>query len=231
MKQSNDVFFFTLIDFLAQALFFGLMLIVLYKAAHRNEDQAARRAAREAQETRAAVQDTLRAAGVSNLTELTDYLTRLSPNRNLRGTADFLDSAGGINRLKEAQTIAAAAGGTERLREKLKKYDEAYGLHPCRTTHQGKPVPIATLELHDEEVVVQRRTKEFDRLLKKLGSSTQESTSTFSIEAFQTAFAGLRALEPNCRHYVNVRACTRFLGPAESVQGVGFQTYVYTRCR
>ena len=177
------------------------------------------------------MQDALRAAGVSNLTELTDSLTRLSPNHNLRGTADFLNSAGGINRLKEVQTIVAAAGGTERLRDKLKKYDEAYGLHPCRTTHQGKPAPVATLELHDEEVVVRERTKEFDRLLEKLGSSAQASTSTFSLEAFRTAFAGLRALEPDCRHYVNVRACTRFLGPAESVQGVGFQTYVYTRCR
>jgi hypothetical protein len=230
VKQSNDVFFFTLIDFLAQALFFGLVLIVLHKAAHRNEDAAARQAAREAQESRVAVQHTLRAAGVSNLTELTDYLTRLSPNHDLRGTAEFFDSAGGINRVKEVQAIAAAAGGTERLREKLKKYDEAYGLHPCHTTRQGKPVPIATLELHDDQVVVQSRTKEFDRLIERLGTSTRE-TASLSLAEFQTAFAGLRALERECRHYVNVRACTRFLDPAESVQSVGFQTYVYTRCR
>src|SRR4051794_2255230 len=111
MRRTDDVFFFTLIDFLVQVLFFGLLLFVVAKV---KEQAAEMKLAKESAE----VEKIKKATGISDLTELTDTLTRLAPITELKGTADFIRSVGGIEKVKE---------GLDRLH----KYDEGSGKPPC----------------------------------------------------------------------------------------------------
>src|SRR5262245_962960 len=111
MRRTDDVFFFTLVDFLVQVFFFGLLLFVV---AGVSKGEAERKLAKERQE----LEEIKRAAGVSNLTELTDFLTKMAPVNELRGTSEFISKMGGVEKVKEALV-------------KLQKYEEGSGKPPC----------------------------------------------------------------------------------------------------
>jgi hypothetical protein len=130
VKRSDDVFFFTLIDFLLQAFFFGLLLYVVARSANVGVEHE--RAKREKQ-----IEQVKRAAGVSNLTELTDLLTKLAPIRDLQGTADFIARAGGAEKVIKKVAMVDEAGGAASLElklEKLRKLEEGTGRPPCLFT-------------------------------------------------------------------------------------------------
>lgn len=212
MKQSDDVFFFTLIDFLVQVFFFGLLLFVVSQAVgEKKETQRAEEAAK--------LEAVIKSAGVSNIAELQDYLTKLAPLQNLQGTADFISRLGGPEKANEAMALVAAAGGAEELKVKVRKYDEAYGLPPCfKDEFNGKTVPrtLAVLRVEDSAIEILRTSPELDRLLSEAGSGAV-NLGRMSLDEFRTRFVPLKARSPSCAHFVEVKVVTQFLNPMRAV--------------
>ncbi len=212
MKRSDDVFFFTLIDFLIQVFFFGLLLFVVNQAA------SAKKEPQRGQEAQI-VNDLMREAGVSNITELQDYLGKLAPLKNLQGTADFINRFGGIEKAKEAMVLVDAAGGVEQVKVKVKKYDEAYGLPPClKDEINGRTVPriLAVLRVEDTAIEILRASPDFAALLADAGVNPAGS-SRMTLDEFKSRFAPLKARSPSCAHFVEVKVATQFINPMRAV--------------
>jgi hypothetical protein len=212
MRRADDVFFFTLIDFLLQIFFFGLLLFVVGKAADAHTE--ARRTL-EAQQ----IGELTKAAGVSNLTELLDYLTKLAPLEHLQGTADFLERVGGQEKALAMTEIIRNAGGVEAVQEKLKKYDNAYGLPPCLTdVVNGKAVPrtLAVVRVEDDLIEIERSSADLERLLAQMGTDLA-TVRRLTPKDFKHRFEGLKNNSPPCRYFVEMKITTKFIDPVRAV--------------
>jgi hypothetical protein len=221
MKQSNDVFFLTLIDFLIQTFFFGLLLYVLVKASAANE-------IRERKQQTASMEILLQKLGVSSITELTDELTKLAPLKQLQGMSEFIQStenvdearkaaelirqAGGAEKFiqeteqdRQAAQLVNTAGGTTALNEKLaklKKLEEGSGKPPCLYTEVGdrKNVkPLATVIATDGNISFNESNPELEEVLKMIGRPFQ-SVRSLSLEEFASAFSPITQKKPDCRY-------------------------------
>lgn len=216
MKQSDDVFFFTLIDFLLQAFFFGLLLYVVAK--NSNVTAEYERAEREKQ-----VEQVKRAAGVSNLTELTDLLTKLAPIRDLQGTADFIARAGGTEKLMSKVAAVDAAGGAENLErklEKLRKLEEGTGRPPCLYDEvDGKKIvrPLAVVVANDTHITFQQTSPELEKVLSILGKNFA-AVRELPLAEFRKIFSTLVAKKPECRYTLAFREKTRFVDARDAAR-------------
>jgi hypothetical protein len=212
VKHSNDVFFFTLIDFLLQVFFFGVLLFAISKAL-----EVKRETARGIEIEQ--IQKLKKSAGVSNLSELVDYLARLAPLMNLQGTAEFIRKAGGIENVKAATQLVAEAGGVKELKSKIEKYEAQYGLPSCIGNElvSGKAVPkaVATLNVSDDTISVVSASPEFDRLVAELGGSV--GARSYDLATFKARFQPLKTIHPRCVHFVDVQVATEFLNPMRAV--------------
>jgi hypothetical protein len=218
MKHNNDVYFITLIDLLVQIVFLGLLLFVVAKAGEAERDA-------EPKVDQGAVERLLKATGVSNLTELTDELSKLAPIKELKGTADFIQRAGGpaaANQLVEAAQRAGGAqqvqatiqegevvrklvdqaGGVEKLAAIVKKAEEGSGKPPCLyTTDGGKKTvkPLATVIADNTDIAFEETTPDLEQVLALLGTSFS-SVQKVSFATFSTAFSAITRLKPECRY-------------------------------
>ena len=222
MRRSDDVFFFTLIDFLLQVFFFGLLLFVVGQHLKKDEDRN--------RETEVKEQDRLlKAAGVSSITELSDWLTKMAPLETLQGTNDFIARNGGEKAVQAAVAAASAAGGVERVAKLQNQVDamtdriaklEGWGKVSClpNITVNGvvRPKSIATVVVADEVVTLQNPTPELHQLLSSHGMRF-ESVQALSPAAFKTTFAGVVTKQPECRYFLDVVTKTRFLSPMRDV--------------
>ncbi len=218
MRRSDDVFFFTLIDFLLQVFFFGLLLFVVGQTL-----QSAEKGERDVEEQKKA--HLLKAFGVSNITELTDALTKMAPLDKLRGTADYIARNGGVEPIRAAVDAARAAGGSAKvstlngqvaaLTERLAKL-EGWGKVSCipNITVNGtvRPKSIATVVVSDDGVVLQEPTQEMHTLLNSLGLQF-DGVKSLSLGAFRSTFAPIVTKQPECRYFLDVVTHTRYLEP------------------
>ena len=218
MRRSDDVFFFTLIDFLLQVFFFGLLLFVVGQSLKSEEELTAK--AREELLDRA-----LKANGVSNITELSDLLTRLAPLDRLRGTADFIERNGGPEVVEKGLKAVEAAGGPEKaaalqeenaaLSERLAKL-EGWGKVSClpsvMVNGRLQPKTIATAVVSDDSISIQDPMDEFLALLKAHGLEF-DSVRRQSLAAFTNIFTRVVTREPNCRYFLSIQRETKFFEP------------------
>ena len=211
MKRSEDVFFFTLIDFLIQISFFGFLLYAL--------DQASREiVSNKVKEADKLVQQT----GVSNLTELTDYLSKMAPVNELKGVADFISAAGGIEKVKKSVAVVSEHGGVDKISsglEKLRKIEEGSGKPPCLFSLQdGKRIPqsIGHVQVTDTRISFLKNTPELQAVLVKLDANFNE-IKDLSLSDFRARFSGLNRIRPDCRYQVDVSVNTQLLAPMDSV--------------
>ena len=218
MRKDDSVFFFTLVDFLVTTLFFGLVLYAMAGEAsaasltkQNNADILAKRLSN--------------ATGVSDLTELTDRLTRLGPVKDIEQTKAYVDSTGGLRNLQAIQELVRAVGGLDSLSSALVKLrrQEGFGTPPCRYTlaPDGKKVPtrIATVRATDSTITLTRRTAAFDSLLTQLGLSVSTGT-TFHLGEFRRNFSRLPELEPNCRFWIDFIEDTKYVDARDSAAAV-----------
>lgn len=216
MKRSDDVFFFTLIDFLLQVFFFGLLLYVVGKSI--NVEAEHERAEREKQ-----VEQLKRVAGVSNLTELTDLLTKLAPIRDLQGTADFIARAGGTEKVKDKVALVDNAGGKENLElklEKLRKLEEGTGRPPCLYDEvNGKKIvrSLAVVVANDTHIAFQQTNPELEKVLSMLGLEFA-AVRELSLAEFRKTFSTLVAKKPECRYTLAFREHTRFVDARDAAR-------------
>lgn len=216
MKRSDDVFFFTLIDFLLQAFFFGLLLYVVARGTNVGVEHE--RAERDKQ-----IEKLKRAAGVSNLTELTDLLTKLAPIRDLKGTADFVARAGGTENIMSKVALVDAAGGVENLGnklQKLRKLEEGTGRPPCLyDVVNGKKIvrPLAVVVASDTRIAFQQTNPELEKVLSMLGREFV-AVHDLPLAEFRRTFSILIAKKPECRYTLTFREQTRFVDARDAAQ-------------
>ncbi|MFC5460179.1 hypothetical protein [Massilia niabensis] len=218
MKRNNDVYFITLIDLLVQIIFLALLLYVVGKAGE-DKQLAAQRSATEK------VERALKASGVSNITELTDELTKLGPIKEMKGTADFISRAGGaamadrlvgivtqvggVERLEgkldeaaKVQALVDRAGGGEKVEQIIKKFEEGSGKPPCLFTidrEKKSARAVATVSANDESISFEGSNPELETMLALLGRS-YSSVQTLSFSDFKSTFSALPQLKPECRY-------------------------------
>jgi hypothetical protein len=222
MRRSDDVFFFTLIDFLLQVFFFGLLLFVVGQHLKNDEDRN--------RESEIKQRDTLlKAAGVSSITELTDALTKMAPLDRLRGTNDFVARSGGQQAVEAAVAAASAAGGVEELSKLQGQVDamtdriaklEGWGKVSCipNVTVNGvvRPKSVGTVVVTDEAVTLQSPTPELLTLLSSHGL-TFDAVQTLNLASFRSTFAAVVTKQPECRYFLDVVTRTRYLEPMRVV--------------
>ncbi len=212
MKRSDDVFFFTLIDFLVQVFFFGLLLFVVNQSVSVNKDVKREQDAKK-------LDAIMKSAGVSSLTELQDYLTKLAPLKSLQGTAEFINKVGGPEKAIEAMKIVATSGGIDEVKLKVQRYDDAYGLPPClKDEVNGKAVPrtLAIFKVEDSTIEILQSSPDMERLLAEAGISARASTR-MTLDEFKSRFAPLKTRSPSCAHFVEVKVETQFIKPMRAV--------------
>ena len=223
MRRGDDVFFFTLIDFLLQVFFFGLVLYVVSQAfapkpLDPKEDKARK--------------DLIEKANVSNLAELTDMLSKLVPMDKLRGTAEYISRNGGWYNIKAGYEAAKAAGGPERLgqidRDMAAKDEEltglrnqarAWGTPSCvyeTAAERTRPKLLAKLRVTDERVVLSDPTPELLAVLKQMNLEF-DAVRNLSHDGFRHAFAPLNKLQPQCRYFLDVLERPKLLDSMNTV--------------
>jgi len=222
MKRNNDIYFITLIDLLVQMLFLGLLLYVVAKAGSEKEQ---RRQEKESE----AVQRLLKASGVSNITELTDELTKLAPLNELKGTADFITRAGGVTAANKMLDATKQAGGVNQLRTALqdakamhglvervggidkidaivKKYEEGSGKPPCLfdLTNGKKSVrSLATVVADDSAITFDGTNPDLEAVLAALGTS-YSAVQHLTFSEFSAIFSKLTKIKPECRYTLHM---------------------------
>lgn len=222
MRRSDDVFFFTLIDFLLQVFFFGLLLFVVVQHVKKKEERVV---VYEGEQRRRL----LEAAGVSSITELTDRLTKMAPLDKLRGDSDFIARYGGQAAIAGAVAAASAAGGVVKVSMLQGEIDaltarigklEGWGKVSCipNITVNGvvRPKSIASVAVTDERVTLQNPTSEMIALLDKHGLQF-DAVKSISPQSFRSTFAPVVSTQPECRYFLDVVAQPRLLAPMRDV--------------
>jgi hypothetical protein len=221
MRRADDVYFFTLIDFLVQVFFFGLLLYVVGQGASADVE---RKQVDEAKKVKTVVGWT----GFSTLTELTDYLGRLAPPTDFRGWADFMSKQGkvvdqrNITESNAARELVDRNGGVTEVERKLEAYAKAFGLPPCESTNidgRIQPISIATVRLENGSISLVKTTGEFDKALSSADISLKVG-DVLSLSEFRSRLMPIRLSHPDCRHFVDAEVKSDLLAPMDALQAV-----------
>lgn len=216
MRRVDDVFFFTLIDFLVQVFFFGLLVFVVGRASQAEREE------KHGQETKQ-IEDLKKAAGISNLTELTDSLTKLAPVSELKGVADFVRREGGLEKVKEATKVVADAGGISKIREnldRLRKYEEGSGKPPCLfewVNNKKVSRPLAVVVAGDASIRFESSSAELEGVLKRLGR-TYDSVRELPLGEFKKTFGPMVQIQPDCRYTLHFIETTRLVDARDAAR-------------
>jgi hypothetical protein len=191
MRQSEHVLYITLVDFLLQLLFLGLVISVIYAIAQR--DDAAKLDPKQARDAIESMTEIKKLTGVSDITVLTDELTRLGPLQSAARHAELG---------REVEDVVAEAGGLEAAKRVLTDQISKRG--------QGKPsclengAKLATFHAYPDRIELgQPLTKEMVSLLSRMGL-TNSRVSQLSLREFRAIFEQVKRIEPDCRYNVEV---------------------------
>ena len=202
VRQSEHVLYITLIDFLLQLLFLGMVISVIYAISQQEEATAFDPAV--AKDAIEAMQKVKNLTGISNLTELTDELTRLGPlqqaGKNVDSwinIADAVKNVGGIDTAKKILVKQAGQGLPSCLPNKARL-----------ATFHAYPDHI-DLGIHD--------SKEFGALLTKIGLQ-KANVERISTREFPTVFKQVKAHYPDCRFNVDLIEHSFDTRPRDSVR-------------
>jgi len=188
MRQTEHVLYITLIDFLLQILFFGIVVSVIYAVAQREETRNL-----DPEQARDTVERIRNLTGISDLTILTDELTRLGPLQ----PAVMHAKLG-----REMEKDISEAGGAESARKILAEQNARRG--------QGKPscldggAKLATFHAYPDRIELRHPlTGEMEKLLSRMGL-TPSRVARLALSEFRTTFEPVKQLEPDCRYNIEL---------------------------
>lgn len=184
MRRNDEVFLLTLIDFLLQICFFGLLVGVALNGMASAQRAEVKRASAAANRLRDAM-------GISDLTTLTDVLTKLAP-------ASELEKMAVLKKTLREQGIQIE--DLPKRLDALKKFEEGFGKSPCLyDTVNGKKVsrPVATAVATDVMIEFQSSTAELEQILRILETDYQ-SVSRLTLVEFARQFSRLPEKRPEC---------------------------------
>ena len=205
-KSSDNVFLLTLVDFLVQVIFFGLFVFVVY--------QVTRKANAEAYD-RKQVDQAIEMAGVSNLTELTDELSRLAPVR-LKGLSQALGkdpSAKDVEAMIAAIDQSGGAKGTSDALSRLAKLEKGSGKPACLLESSGgerRARTLASAVGSGNSISFTGPTPQLITLLSEVGLSYSQVQS-LGFRQFTQTFSRVLKKYPDCRYTIEFRETTRMV--------------------
>ncbi len=191
MKRSQDVYFFTLIDLLLQLLFVAVVVWVIDRATPEPCADGTCIA-------KAPIQKLAEKNGFSTITQLMDYLTRLSP----LGGAD------------SAIIAVREAGGVDSVRLKTRMLDSllrGVGLPPCRsivTEGRRRAVAEGRLIALDDSITVVSMTD-------AIGDFSDGVGRSYSLREFVRRFSDVKS--STCLHYVEVLEKTKYIYARDAI--------------
>lgn len=227
-NQHDSVFLLTLVDFLFQIIFFGLIAYAI-SVVTKNEDWKSAALAlqqkfkeaspahlqsvidvmpadaqrlKTALANEEAVQRLTQHFGVSNLTELTDELTRMAP----------------VEQLRVASTLVKKAGGIERAHDAIDRYiKNGIGKPACLLTEgsTSRAKPLATVIGYETHLDFQTETPELSAVLTRMGMD-YASVRSLRLAEFKQVFSRLGALYPDCMYTFNLIEKTRYVEPRDA---------------
>ena len=210
-QRSDSVFLLTLVDFLVQVIFFGLFVFVVYQATLQRDRR---------RYDPAAVDQAVKAAGVSNLTELVDELSKLAPVR-LKGFNTALGKkADGeqVRRAADAIREAGGAGGMSDAMQRLAKLERGSGLPACLEETIGgarHAVTLATATGTGSSIVFDAPTPQLTQVLGEAGLD-YGSVRSLGLRDFSRLFRRLLISHPGCRYTIVLRETTRMVNARDA---------------
>ena len=192
MRQSEHILYVTLIDFLLQILFLGLVLSVIYAASLEPDPERGKiEDPKTAQEN---IQTIKKLTGISDITELTDLLTRLGPLQQVKGKQDDYEKL-----YSEAKKV----GGVDAAKKIPADYAAVSGGQGSKSCLPNK-ARLATLHVYRDRIELGSfDPKEFPDLLGKL-SLSKEKVERLSLEEFTKLFSEVKTLFPDCKFNVDL---------------------------
>ena len=203
-RRSDNVFLLTLVDFLVQIIFFGLFIFVAYQALLNREAK---------QYNPGDVQEAIERAGVSDLKELIDELSRLAPVR-LKGFNDALGDKASPADVKHAADAISQAGGAQGVSDsmsRLAKLEQGSDKPPCLyDTLNGKRETrnLATAVGTASNISFTGPTPELTALLSEVGLSYGQVQS-LGLREFPRTFRRVLEKHPSCRYTIVFKETTR----------------------
>jgi hypothetical protein len=214
-RSSDNVFLLTLVDFLIQIIFFGLLVFVVWQA-------VLNRGAEKRYDPQD-VKDAVEAAGVSDLKELVDELSRLAPVR-LKGMNDTLGNAT-PEQIRQARAAIEQAGGAQGLptaMQKLAKLEQGSDKPPCIfdvVNGQRKARVLATAVGSANAISFTGPTPELTKLLAEVGIS-YSAVQSVSARSFPGVFRPVLQKYPACRFTIVLRETTSMVTARDAAQQV-----------
>jgi hypothetical protein len=192
VRQSEHILYITLIDFLLQILFLGMVISVIYAATIDTEvEDNSVKNVNTSQENLLKIQ---KLTGISNITELTDVLTRLGPLKQastdreaLEKISSEVNKVGGLDAAKKILADHAAVSAGQ-------------GSKSCLPNKAR----IATFHVYRDRIELGSfDAKEFSELLTKL-NLTKEKVQRLSLSEFTKTFSQVKTLFPDCKFNIDV---------------------------
>ena len=206
-NRRDDVFFLILIDFLVQILFFGLFLFVAYQASLKKDQEK--------------MTEAVDAAGVSDITELTDDLTRLAPLK-LRELSDLTQKLGGPDEVKRLLERAQQEGGAQVAISKLDKLRKLAGSDKPSCQFEegtGKPKALMLVVATGRTLTIKAGSPALSAMEGRLAGSVSVGQS-LSPDNFERTFRPLLTQKPNCRYFIRFQERTELLAPRRAADRV-----------
>jgi hypothetical protein len=209
VSRDDNVFLFTLIDFLVQVLFFGLAFytVIAYTTAKpqtTNTDKI----------DHDKVHTVTEWTWASSIPELAGTLGGLrKPQDNFSQWAEFISS----HDLKDVTLdfdLVKRMGG----RDRLEKAARALGKPSCLAgdAEKNTATAVADLLLTDSEIAIQSSSPTFLDIAKQLGVGASVG-SRYTLSQFRAAFQGVNTSHPDCRYFVNIQEKTELIAPRNAV--------------
>jgi hypothetical protein len=192
MKRTSQVLYLTLIDFLVQLIFLGLLLGILFALSISAPEEDLAKARAEGRASGQLLQQLMQSTGTSTITELTDLLTRLGP------ISDLVDKVGGAQNAKKI------------LEDQAKK---GQGKPSCLSEQRR----LAAIHAFENRFEIREVSADLAELLKKLGVSASEVKSMTFAE-FEAIFSPVIGIQPDCRYNVTVIEYSPFKLPRDVVR-------------
>jgi hypothetical protein len=209
MRRDDNVFLFTLIDFLVQILFFGLAFYTVIAFANAKPNTS---------DTLKIDRDKVRT--VTNWTwstsipGLADTIGPLSkPKDDFANWAQFISSHD-LSEVTLDFDLVKQLGGKDRVEKAVR----ALGKPSClpQDVPRNTATPIADLRLTDDRIAVQTTTPDFLKIAKQVRTDASVGTS-FSLANFRAAFQSITNIQPECRYFVAIHEDTRLVAPRNAV--------------
>jgi hypothetical protein len=210
-QRSDSVFLLTLVDFLVQVIFFGLFVFVVYQAMLERDRK---------RYDPATVDRAVETAGVSDLTELVDELSKLAPIRlkGFNATLGNESDEAQVRRAAEAIREAGGAAGVSDAMQRLAKLERGSGLPACLDETVGgvrRAVTLAAATGTGSSISFDAPTPQFTRLLDEVGLDFG-SVKSLGLREFPRVFQRVLTKHPKCRYTILLRETTRMVNARDA---------------